>query len=81
MRQATEAELRAALRRLIVLDVSPGDFLPSDDPDWQMLNAAIDELVGLREGRYPRPDNPRPLRDFLGVLPARYMGEGEVDRG
>jgi len=46
-----------------------------------MLNAAIDELVGLREGRYPRPDNPRPLRDFLGVLPARYMGEGEVDRG
>lgn len=44
----TEAELRAALRRVIVLDVSPGDFLPSEDPDWQVLDDAITELVGLR---------------------------------
>jgi hypothetical protein len=36
---------------VIVLDVSPGDFLPSDDPDWELLNDAITEMVALRTGR------------------------------
>lgn len=45
---AGEAELRAALRRVVVPGVSPGDSLPGDDPDWRALDAAITELVRLR---------------------------------
>lgn len=41
-----------------------------------VLGKLAEEVAGLREGRYPPVDNPRPLRDFLGILPALPEGGG-----
>jgi hypothetical protein len=40
-----------------------------------VLSKLAEEVEGLRLGIYPLPENPRPLRDFLGVLPPLPDGE------
>jgi hypothetical protein len=79
---ASEAELRAMLRRVIILDVQQGDFLPTGNPDWEGLNDAITELVVLRAQLAPVEDDypSAVFRELWRVLEELRAGTGENRR-